>query len=666
MIIGKSGPSGGKKPADTQPEPGVQASERDLLNAPIELGEAEVWHVSQLSDAWLPSRPSALPSQTHPADLLDLPRGSVLSDFLIERTLGRGAFGVVYQAVELSLGRVVALKIVRDVGEPEGRRLAQLLHPSIVSVYSESSDALRGVRWMAMQFVAGTTMQNVLTDSGPLKNGQQFIRYLDELALPTVAEDPVGITYRAMLLRADLGDLICHLGEQLASALHHAHSRGILHRDVKPANVLIDRYGRPLLADFNLATTESTSDANSAEMFGGTLAYMSPEHLRAFASPESRDDTIVDGRSDVFALAVLLWQSLIGRLPFPLPPSLPGSDTSKMIQTVARLIEERSRSPEPPSGADVDPQLVVVLKQAMAFEPTERPTSAAELEGQLSGIRQSRQTARAARGGRLILWGTRHPIAAFLVAGLIPQFLGSGLQITYNATRIIFELSPFERSLFFNNLWLYNLVVYTACLSWISVRIWRTLVPLAALRAAGRIDQMPSESDVTAARVSSLLLPKQMAAVSLVGWFTSAIAFPMYLTAHGARFSLETWGHFAISFLMAGSVAATYSCFATYGVILQVIYPHFWRDRRRYHDRAAAELSGVTARLRRLAMTAATVPLIGATVLVLTQNDQPSLIYRYLVAVLIAMGAIGATWIGELTRRSVRHVDACCGSFSDH
>ncbi len=608
-------------------------------------------------------------------NVFELHRGDILGDYLIEQTLGRGAFGVVYRAIQRSLGRVVALKIVSSQGEAEGRRMAQLTHPNIVSVYSETVDVDRGIRLLAMQYVAGTTLEDLLNRVGPAASGRVWTEFLDALHLETAAADPAGNVHHDHVQTQDPVDCLCDVGEQLASALYHAHLRGVLHRDIKPANVLIDRYGRPLLADFNLAANSSSAatgqhynDASTSpagptesEVLGGTLAYMAPEHLRAFLSPGRQSAASVNERSDLFSLAVLLWQLLTGNLPFPVPQksSFLFSSPATPRAMVQRLLLDRDRPPEVPAAADR--HLVKILRQALAPDPGLRPATARELEDQLAGLRQFRQSLRSSDGGSWIRWASQHPAIAFLVAGIVPQLIASGLQIVYNAIQIVSKFTPEDRELFFGQILIYNPIVYPACLAWMGVRIWRVMTPLANLRAEGDSSPELSEAVVVEARQRSLRLPGQVAMISAVGWFGSAIAFPVLMTIRGADLSSQTWWHFIISFGMAGSIAAAYGSFATHYVVLRAIYPHFWLDRRAYHVRGGVELQGLAKRLRQLTMIVATVPLIGATVLVLTGDDQVDPSYRILIAVLIGLGALGATWVGELTRQMTRQINLSSG-----
>src|SRR5205814_339332 len=123
---------------------------------------------------------------------------------------------------------------------------------------------------------------------------------------------------------------------RLADALQHAHDRGVLHRDVKPSNVLIDRDGQPLLLDFNLA--HDVNNAQARITVGGTIAYMSPEHLRALAARDPMLGRQVDGRSDIYSLGMVLFEMLAGESPFDLSASY-----APLPALIEAMAVERSR-----------------------------------------------------------------------------------------------------------------------------------------------------------------------------------------------------------------------------------------------------------------------------------------------------------------------------------
>src|SRR5262249_55630661 len=154
----------------------------------------------------------------------------------------------------------------------------------IVRVYDEAADWERGLRLMWMQYVAGTSLREVIRALSAHRPGQWGGRDLLE-AVAAASRGPVLLDLAALrplqpMEESNFAETPAWLGARLAEALAHAHELGIVHRDVKPANILISSSGRPLLADFNLAIVRAGS---AAESIGGTLAYMAPEHREAFA-----------------------------------------------------------------------------------------------------------------------------------------------------------------------------------------------------------------------------------------------------------------------------------------------------------------------------------------------------------------------------------------------
>ena len=109
---------------------------------------------------------------------------------------------------------------------------------------------------------------------------------------------------------------VCHLGARLAEALDYAHRQGVLHRDIKPANVLLGADAAPRLADFNVGSCSKLEGASPAAFFGGSVPYMSPEQNEAFNPAHPRKVDSLDGRSDIYSLAVTLWELLTGLKPF--------------------------------------------------------------------------------------------------------------------------------------------------------------------------------------------------------------------------------------------------------------------------------------------------------------------------------------------------------------
>src|SRR5262245_2088065 len=239
--------------------------------------------------------------------------------YRIERVLGRGGMGVVYLAHQIVLDRMVALKLLapelvendrfRERFLSESRLAASLDHPNIVPIFDAGE--VEGRLYIAMRYVEGSDLRQLLNEEGAL--------------------DPA----QAIALLAPIAD-----------ALDTAHAKGLVHRDVKPSNVLIDQAGRPYLADFGLSKRASEQGLVESSDFGGSVDYVSPEEIER--SP-------VDGRADVYALACVLHECVIGR-----PPYRRGSPLATLF---AHL-----NDPPPRTGGPIDP----VLPSALAKNPSER------------------------------------------------------------------------------------------------------------------------------------------------------------------------------------------------------------------------------------------------------------------------------------------------------
>ena len=289
----------------------------------------------------------AAPQGWMPPDAAAL--GGQISGCQVQRLIGRGGMGAVYQGVQLSLARPVAIKLLSpelaasaDFAsrfEREARTLARLQHPGIVAVF-DSGRTADGLLYFIMEFVDGTDLQNVIHSPG-LEAAQAL-----ELTL------------------------------QICEALQYAHSQGVIHRDIKPANVLLTRDGRAKLADFGLARPLTTTPGlTAASMIMGTPEYMAPEQWAGK----------VDHRADIYALGVMLYEMLTGTRPhgaFDLPSIKSRVDArlddvvikamrqapEHRYQNVSELRDEvhRIRTTEPPHAAVADDPL---LAPALALNP---------------------------------------------------------------------------------------------------------------------------------------------------------------------------------------------------------------------------------------------------------------------------------------------------------
>ncbi len=262
--------------------------------------------------------------------------GQAIAGFRLVEELGRGAFARVYLAEEQHLAdRPVALKVTRS-GSREPQTLARLQHTHIVPVYSYRTDPATGLHLLCMPYLSRITLLRILSDPGirSARTGADLVRLLDRIQPPDGAlVERAGS--RMALARRTYAQAIAWWGARMAEALQHAHDRQVLHRDVKPSNVLVTGDGLPMLLDFNLAQEPRIDDSDAADASaGGTLAYMAPEHLEALAEGRSN---AVDTRSDLYALGVVLFDCLVrGTRPFA-----PASNSRTMTEALLRAAEAR-------------------------------------------------------------------------------------------------------------------------------------------------------------------------------------------------------------------------------------------------------------------------------------------------------------------------------------
>ena len=273
--------------------------------------------------------------------------------YLVEIELGRGAASVVYRATDAALKRRVALKVLpperaADAGTRERFRreaeiAARLSHPSIVPIHAV--DERDGVAYVVMAFIDGESLEERL------------------------AREP----------RPSLGEVRRILGD-MADALAYAHSRGIVHRDVTPANIMIEaETGRPLLTDFGIARAAAEHPRLTAVGIAiGTPAYMAPE--------QALGDREVDGRADIYALGVIGWQMVAGAAPFESPTTL-GMLMKQVAEPVPSLAARRP---------DVPFDLAAVIERAMAKSPDDRWDDAGALRDALRGVGTARSAPPAA------------------------------------------------------------------------------------------------------------------------------------------------------------------------------------------------------------------------------------------------------------------------------
>jgi serine/threonine protein kinase len=339
--------------------------------------------------------------------------GQTIAGFHLRDELGRGAFARVFLAEERQLAdRPVALKVSRN-GSREPQTLARLQHTHIVPVHSTRVDPATGLHLLCMPYFGRVTLDRLLAEPGAktAATGADVLAALDRLEPAPAPDVPAA---RSTFARLPYARALAWWGARMAEALAHAHERGVLHRDIKPSNVLVTADGLPMLLDFNLAR-DPRADAAGPSL-GGTVAYMAPEHLDALAEG---DDARVDGRADVFALGVLLFEALTGRRPFPAPVG------ASSVAEALRHAAEARRCASPAireTHPEVPAALEAVVLKCLAVHPAARYESASALAADLQAGAEDDplRHAREPFASRALRWSRRHrwPILLAVLVGL--------------------------------------------------------------------------------------------------------------------------------------------------------------------------------------------------------------------------------------------------------
>lgn len=569
-----------------------------------------------------------------------------LGDFVLLRELGRGSFARVYLAHQVSLERRVALKLTRTPNRGEGQTLAGLEHDHIVKVYAEFSDPPTGSNGLVLQYIPGTSLAEVLNllfrEGCRPEQGADILRAIDQLARDEVGFDPAALRDRELLARGDYLSSICRLGARLAEALAFAHARGILHCDVKPANILLNRYGRPLLADFNVAVPLRPESGGDHYLLGGTVLYMAPEQLAAFARLPEGDPRQVDRRADLYSLGLVLLEALTGKLPHR------PSTSSRLTE---RVLEWKRQGPDHwfPDVAPVPALLWRVLRRCLDPDPGKRYSSGTDLARALHHAADLVEAPRHLAEAGLAGFTRRHPIAALLIVALLPHLIGTVVNIVYNAGQI--SLRPDQERVFSSLVVWYNLTVYPICL----FLGWGVLGPV--VRLLSRRDELtalPAE-ELDQLRGRALNLGSWAILLALLGWLPGGIVFPLVLHVTTGWPGEEVYLHFLMSFTLSGLIAVVYSYLGAQYVILRALYPrlvHAELD----PAQVRAELGQTVRWVGWFQVLAALVPLTGAILLLTLGPGEMSLVFRFLVVALILAGMVGlgiAVWVAHSLRELV-------------
>jgi serine/threonine protein kinase len=604
----------------------------------------------------LPATPDATTALGRRKQLEEMAPGQKVDDFELLAFLGKGAFASVFLARQLTLQRLVALKVSADRGS-ETQTLAQLDHPNIVRVFDQRRLPDRRLKLLYMQYAPGGTLEDVVTRAMDTpragRNGKlvgAVVREAQERS-GMLADD--GSSAGRRFKHASWPETVCRIGAQLASALDYAHRQGILHRDVKPANVLLAADGTPKLADFNISFCSQLDGATPAAYFGGSLAYMSPEQLEACNPHHPRQPEDLDGRSDLFSLAVLLWEMLFGQRPFQ-DASVEAGWTATLEQMVKRRRSEAPVVPKHLADDELTRAVAGVLLKAMSADIDERYADGAAMARDLQLCLQPRvkQMLTTPRQG-LFAFLRRWPYWAFVAMILLPNALGGFLNQRFN-WHVIFgnvEEGPsydamnwaFHVAMFIVNAIAFPLGIAVG--SWI---LW----PLCATLARVRRGEQVSADELTSARKLALRFGEYAAWLGAIEWAVTGFIFPPFILFLTGPIEIQNreriFGLFVGSQIVSGLIAAAFPYFGATWLGVRAYYPALL-DGKPIDPEESRLLLNVSSRSYFYLLVAALVPLVGMSLLGYSRITDKWWAYALPLAV-----SLGALFVAYRVLQSLR------------
>jgi serine/threonine protein kinase len=341
-----------------------------------------------------------------------------IGDFRLERRLGSGGMSVVYQALQVSLNRRVALKVL-PIGLAGGasaarasrwnRSTAGLHHPNIVTVHAEGAES--NICYFAMEMIDGQSLDEVITELRESRSAKSSSPVTPAEGDPGTQADaetdgrsPEPCALRDCKSEGEYFNMVARLTSEVADALNYAHAEGIVHRDVKPSNLMLARDGRLVLLDFGIARICKERAVTLTGSFLGTPRYMSPEQIAG-----GHDK--VDHRCDIYSLGVTLYELLTLEPPF---------DGDTQQQVIGQIL---NRDPRPPR--QIDPRIPIdletICRKAMEKDATRRYHSAEEFADDLRRYLGGRviQAKPAGTVDRVVKFVRRRTATVVLAAGVV-------------------------------------------------------------------------------------------------------------------------------------------------------------------------------------------------------------------------------------------------------
>ncbi|MFE3225649.1 serine/threonine-protein kinase [Nocardia sp. NPDC059228] len=602
----------------------------------------------------------ARPQAQHALEGIEV--GDRLDDFDLLVELGSGAFARVFLARQRSMQRLVAVKVSQNHGT-ESETLARLDHEHIVRVFDQRLLGDRELKLLYMQYLPGGTLSKVLAlvrSREPAdRDGGLLLEAVDAAMRDRGGLVPGESPTRAAMPERSWPETVAWLGSRLARALDHAARNGVLHRDIKPANVLLTADGSPKLADFNISFSAHIAGTSPLAYFGGSLAYMSPEQLAACHPQLPETAAELDGRSDIYALGVVLWELLTGRRPFDDETRAGDSESS-----LERMLRLRRREIEPARLGDLPPDcpatLRRVLLKCLAPDREDRWATGAALAQQLDLCLDQR--ARDLVDPPASSWRSR--VGPWSLVALITaaSMFGDGLGIAYanlhNHPLFALWFSAGEQTrlrLVGNVLFLVTTPAAIALTNYLCRRafiVWRGL----------RRGRTYDPETLARARRDTLIDGDRVALLAFGWWVVSAaitaIALVVYTGLPPGRIV-----NLVATMLVSGAIAVAYPFFVVTFFVVRCFYPRLLTHGETARDHDA--LRALSRRCTRYLAVAVAIPLIGviASLTFLTAEEVSlELISIYALCAVGVLGFLGDYWLFRRTEADLRAFAGVGGS----
>ncbi|MFD7843017.1 protein kinase [Nocardia sp. NPDC059764] len=571
--------------------------------------------------------------------------GRRLDDFDLLTDLGGADYSRMFLARQRSMQRLVAVRV--EAGA-DSDTVAQLDHQYIVRVFDQRliADGSTGkpLRLLYMQYVPGGTAEGVLAqlrreakaaDNGGkpggrmihrtapatngLPDGGLLLRAIDSAMEAKGESRPSGSPVRTDIAALSWPETVAWVGRRLAEALEYGKRQGVLHHDIRPANVLFTAEGVPKLADFALGpmywSTEfigaRSASANGAE----ALRYRSPEALRALLDSAAPSP---GPASDIYSLGVVLWEMLTGSLPFDDPEAgtdaVPAMLARRMAGVPAAALDNL-----PP---DTPATLRRVLLECLRPDASRRWQSGGQLAGQLDlcldpDARDLIDPPAHSLWARLRSWPV--PIAVLCVG--LPNALASWYNIRINKSLIVDELSASDQYRFEQVALINNLAAFPVAAL---LLLWLARRPLTVSYRLGRGHEYTPDQ-LARARADTLLLGERVVWVPFALWLIAGIAWPLALAGAGARLPHTAFAHFFTAQVVCATIALAYPFFLIMVYSVRSLYPQLLaRGSVGHEDRR--QLAALARRSNFYLAAAASVPLLGVASVTFVSTDELGLV----------------------------------------